>query len=257
MNKTNIEWCDYTWNPVTGCLHGCPYCYAKRFAERGLGEYGRYAKGQRFTPNFHANRLEEPLRIKKPSRIFVCSMGDLFGNWVTSGWINDVLSVANECPQHTFVFLTKKPSRLKDYTFGDNCWLGTSIENQEAANTRVPLLLQANAPIRFLSIEPLLGPIDLEAVLVDCGMALFGSPLRWHHKPYLETRPYPAINWVIIGAQTGPGAKPPKPEWIATLTAQCCGSGVPVFMKNNLLPSLKRVGDLPLLMQQYPKEARP
>lgn len=134
MNRTNIEWCDYTWNPVTGCLHGCSYCYARRMAKRFGKSEGLPSRppcdcqiGLRyiaqpgevfpagFIPTFYPGRLEEPKKVKKPSRIFTVSMGDLFGEWVSPEWIDAVLQVVRECPQHTFIFLSKNPARYEIY----------------------------------------------------------------------------------------------------------------------------------------------
>jgi protein gp37 len=263
MNRTKIEWCDYTWNPVTGCQHSCSYCYAKQFAERGLGEYSKYVKGQRFTPNFHIDRLEEPMQVKKPSRIFVCSMGDLFGSWVTSGWINDVLSVAAECLQHTFIFLTKNPARLKDYAFSDNSWIGTSIENQEAAEKRVPLLLEAKAAVRFISVEPLLGSVDFTMLARQEQNPTWidGKPAPWTFyddaltgfKAHKAGGWYgPKVDWVIIGRQTGRRNLPlPDPKWVTDLVGQCNAAGVPVWMKNSLA-DVTPPGPSGLI-QQWPK----
>jgi protein gp37 len=205
MNKTKIEWCDYTWNPVTGCLHGCEYCYARRIAERFKGK----AFPEGFAPTFYPNRLDEPKKLKKPSRIFVVSMGDLFGGWVSPVWINRILRVAEECPQHTFIFLTKNPTGMRGYNFLDNCWCGTSIENQEATKKRIPELLKVSAPVRLVSIEPMLGPVDL-------------------------TNFCNKLNWIIIGAQTGPKAVKPKPEDVRSIIDLAQEQGIPLFLKDNL-----------------------
>jgi len=139
MNKqseSGIPYCDYTWNPATGCLHGCSYCFAERIAKRFSGSKA-FPDG--FKPRFHPERLGEPLKIKKPSVIFVSDMGDLFGDWVPEKCITEVLGVVGECPQHTFLFLTKNPKRYKRFNFPKNAWLGTSVENQAAADERIPL----------------------------------------------------------------------------------------------------------------------
>ncbi len=228
MNRTKIEWCDYTWNPVVGCKHGCSYCYARRFAERGLGEYGRWDKGRRFNPRFLPERLNEPGQVQKPSKIFTVSMGDLFGDWVPAKWIWEVLKIADECSHHTFLFLTKNPQRYLEYSgvelgawpykqeridFPRNCWAGLSVTDFQSwtwANCRLDHIL---APVRFLSIEPLSGEV---ARLISAN----GLP--------------PGADWVIIGAQTGPGAKPPNPDWVQAILDKTRERNVPVFLKDNL-----------------------
>lgn len=207
MNKTAIEWCEYTWNPVLGCEHGCPYCYARPIAEKIYGS---------FRPRFLPERLKEPARKKKPSRIFVTSMGDLFGDWVPAEWIQAV-KMAALGSHHTFQFLTKNPKRLKDFNpWPENCWVGTTVTNQADMNSRLPELLQAEARIRFSSHEPLLGPIEVEKV---------GYP-----RVPIKTAPF----WAIIGAQTGPGAVKPDPAWVQGLIDQYRAAGVPIFLKDNL-----------------------
>ena len=247
MNRTAIEYVDLTWNPCTGCEHGCDYCYARRIANRFNGTKA-WLNG--FAPVFHPERLSEPIKHKKPSRILVGSMGDLFGGWVPDQWIVDVMSVVETCPQHTFLFLTKNPARYSQfaapcadwpdgYTWPDNAWLGTSIENQEAANKRVPRLMEACALIRWLSIEPILGDIDLTEAMYGkepYGMNCFGFTDGVGEEAFIQ--------WVAVGAQTGPGAKPPKPESVNGIIEQC-KMGVPLFLKNNL--------NWPERIQEYPK----
>lgn len=225
MNKTKIEWADYTWNPITGCWgpggtaetpNRCPYCYAAKFAGRwwGRDSAGRL-RSDPFAPEFHIDRLRQPSLVKKPSKIFVCSMADMFGDWVPEVWILRIMvEVVRCCPQHTFMFLTKNPKRLKDFRFYDNCWVGTTITNQADADERIPELLKvATAPVRFVSHEPLQGKIELSKVLCRDGHG---------------------IDWAIIGAQTGPRAVTPAPAWVQRLIDQCRAAGVPVFLKDNL-----------------------
>ncbi len=210
MNRSKIEWTDYTWNPVTGCLNDCSYCYARRFAERGLGEYGKHPKGERFKPRFHPERLDEPAKLKKPSKIFVCSMGELFGDWIKNDWINEILDAISQAPQHTYQILTKNPERMSGWRFGENVWAGSTITNQSDLECRIdyqPLEVGLN----FVSFEPLLGPIDLSAVAGG-------------------------IDWAIIGRMTGPGSDKyiPDIEWVANIKNWCDEHGVPVFIKDNL-----------------------
>ena len=166
MNKTNIEYAHYTWNPVRGCLHNCPYCYAARIDKR-------FGDGN-FRPTFYPERLQEPLKVKKPSRIFVGSMADLFGDWdwvdkisplfkySRNAIVSRIFDIVDQCPQHTFVFLTKNPKGMQGFNFPDNCWCGTSVENQEKADERIPELLKVNCKTLFVSLEPILEPINFD-----------------------------------------------------------------------------------------------
>ncbi|MFW6328197.1 MAG: DUF5131 family protein [Bacteroidota bacterium] len=249
MNRTKIEWTDFTWNPVTGCYHGCEYCYARRIAHRFAGcvhhkatdtdiikingkehfentkmlaleepmlkrsgDKAPYPIG--FRPTFHKYRLHEPVQRQKPAKIFVCSMGDLFGEWVPKKWIEKVIEVAENCPQHTFQFLTKNPERYQEFDFPNNCWLGTTIEADNSHNVfeRYWGLYPKRENIQFVSFEPLLGKEDLNNMFLSC---------TW-------------LDWVIIGAQTGPGAVSPEHEWIEIILRESDYHGIPVFMKNNL-----------------------
>jgi protein gp37 len=203
MNRTKIEWCDYTWNPVTGCLHGCEYCYARRIAERFKGK----AFPEGFKPTFHHNRLEEPKKQKKPSKIFTVSMGDLFGAWVPIDWRMKVLNTVENCPQHIFQFLTKNPSNYLNHVFPDNAWIGMTVTNLE--HLQVINMDGLAAKTKFISIEPLLsGP-----------------------KKPIEFR---GIDWIIVGAQTGPKAVKPKPEWVQSIIDQARKHDIRVFVKDNV-----------------------
>lgn len=201
MNKTKIEWCDYTWNPVTGCKHGCPYCYAERISKRFTGD---------FEPRFHEKRLSDPQKVKKPSRIFVVSMGDLFGDWVPQEWRSLVFEACNRAPQHTYLFLTKNPYRyLQLHIRGklprlSNFWYGTTLTGQG----KLPFNC-LDFKRNFISVEPLLGDVS-------------------------DRFPFTNIQWIIVGAQTGPGAVPPKPEWVQSIIEQCREANVPLFLKDNL-----------------------
>lgn len=205
MNKTAIEWCDFTWNPVTGCLHGCEYCYARRLATR--------FNGGNFKPTFRRDRLEQPIKREKPSRIFVCSMADLFGDWVSCFWIRDVIDVVEQCSQHTFLFLTKNPAMYELVNFRGlkNIWLGVTCVDQEAytvASSYMPDI-QNQGYRTFASVEPIFSVIDLHHWIPD---------------------------WLIIGAQTGP--KAPKIEWSKCLafetTVFAKAQGIPIFHKDSL-----------------------
>jgi protein gp37 len=177
----------------------------------------KYSEG--FVPTFHPEELRRPARWKKPRRIFVCSMSDLFGDWFGDDIINDVIQVARDCPRHTFQFLTKHPMRYRDFSFPDNALLGATVADQAALEYTQEAM--GGGPSTFLSVEPILGPIDLDIRGTSPG-------------------------WVIIGRMTGPGSKraPFEPRWVHNLTEQAQGMGIPIFHKNNL-------GDLATL-QQFP-----
>ncbi|GAG54613.1 unnamed protein product [marine sediment metagenome] len=217
MNKTKIEWTDYTWNPVTGCKHNCEWCYARKIANRFKNLFND------FKPTFHEHRLTEPYgRQYKPSKIFVVSMGDLFGKWVPASWIHSVIKVAEDNPQHTFQFLTKNSKRYLWFDFPKNCWIGTTVTGEKTESSST---YPRRKTIQFLSIEPLLG------------------------EPYLGR--IGAYDWIIIGAMTGHGSKKhqPKKEWIDKIVEWCGGYNIPIFMKN----SLSDIWGRPLI-QEFPNE---
>lgn len=203
-----IDWTDYTWNPVTGCWgpggspeapHYCPYCYAKRMYERF---------GMSFEPRFYPQRLLHPGKITRPSKIFVCSAGELFGDWVPDDWVEQVMHVVRVNSQHTFQFLTKWPGRLARWNpWPHNAWVGATATDQASMEMALAELESVEAPVRFVSSEPLLGPIEAD--------------LR-------------ALEWLIIGAQAGPGAVRPKPEWITRLLDCADHAGVSPWVKDNV-----------------------
>lgn len=254
--KTKIDWCDATWNPVTGCLHGCEYCYARGIAKRfrraatavcdeeGYPEYGGttcadgtchdlhypiedYGRTQRaapypfeFDPTFHRYKLDEPQRWKKPRTIFVCSMADLFGDWVPDEWIREVFWACDKAPQHRYLFLTKNPNRYLDLANlmpyhrkppnVAEMWFGRSFTG--AGPDYVHVLL----PMRktFVSIEPLLRRLSYKEAAQIAG----------------------TTNWVIVGAETGrsKGKVIPEKAWIDDIAAACEEMNTPVFMKESL-----------------------
>jgi len=241
VNKSKIEWTDYVWNPVRGCLHNCPYCYGKRIDRR-------FSDGS-FTPTFHPERLQEPLKVKKPSRIFVGSMADLFGDWrwkdiddngrprmVSCNYIMGyIFDIVVACPQHTFIFLTKNPRGMQRFDFPDNCWCGTSVENQEKADERIPELLRVDCKTLFVSYEPALGPVNFPHSLNLCA----NTSCMYRGKAFCKVscEHYPQrknIDWLIIGAQTGPGAVRPNPDWISSAINQARDANIPVFVKDNV-----------------------
>lgn len=240
VNKTKIEWCDFTWNPITGCWgpggtaekpNRCWYCYAQKIAERFntlkiTREIDRVFEDP-FRPIARPQRMGEPDRINKPSRIFVCSMGELFGDWVQADWIKRVLDVAARNSRHTFLFLTKNPSRYQEFNpWPSNCWLGTTVNEQTDVQARISDMLQADAAIRYISIEPILGPVDLE---VPYGQGVGDLVLE----PSLGRS---HLDWIIIGALTGPGAakRRPEPAIVQSLINKARASNVPLFLKDNL-----------------------
>lgn len=207
MNKTGIEWCDYTTNPVTGCKHGCPYCYARKIAERFRGSK---AWPQGFEPMFHTERLQDPAKMKKPQTIFVCSMADLFGDWVPEQWIQEVLYACHDAPQHTYIFLTKNPERYLTIPVGlfrSNMWFGTSSDGGLHVSDRIRALQKLPHDNKFISFEPLLYDPGL--------MSLKG------------------IKQVIIGAQTNPDKCAGLEAFFITCEA-ADHAGAKVFMKDSL-----------------------
>lgn len=219
MQKTRIEWvakgkmAGYVWNPLGwGCLGGCSYCYARRFAQRGMS---KCPKCRAFEPHFHPERLHDPAMLQHPARVFVCSMSDLFGPWSDDAWITAVLFVIKVNPEHEFILLTKHPEIMCAYTIPDNAWAGITVTNQADADERIPLLLQVPAKRQFVSVEPLLGPVDLGT---------------WFRSAMDDKRRC-AISWLILGGLT---PKPVhKPGWGKALVDQCDAAGVPVYVKNN------------------------
>lgn len=252
MNNTKIEWCNSTWNPITGCLHKCEYCYARKQAKRFGGCNEKWdriltpyynvplteleepltitrANGQTvkapypfgFDPTFHKYRLSEPVKWQTPRTIFVGSMTDLFGDWVPDRWITDVFDACEKAPQHRYLFLTKNPKRYyKLAEQGDtpngklsvasNMWFGTTI-----TSVKDPIFW-GDAWNTFLSVEPLL--TDFKELTTALSKT--------------------SIKWVIIGAETGNRKDKviPQKEWVSNIVENCNSSGIPVFMKNSLIP---------------------
>ena len=207
---SKIEWTETTWNPVTGCTkisQGCKHCYAERMSKR-LQAMGmeKYRRG--FEVAIHESTLQDPLKWKKPSIVFVNSMSDLFHKAVPSEYIQAVFEVMNKATQHTFQVLTKRPARVNqlglmlDWT--PNIWLGTSIESERWLR-RIDLLKATGAHTKFLSLEPLLGPL-----------------------PDLEMS---GIDWVIVGGESGPGARPLNPDWVRHIRDNCVESQTRFFFK--------------------------
>ena len=249
-DRSKIDWCDASWNPVTGCLHGCSYCYARRIAQRfgekivtghdhlyildkpmrctDTYEYMRIAKISEgriipypygFDPTFHRYKLEEPQHWKRPRTIFVCSMADLFGRWVPDEWIEEVLSACRRAPQHRYLFLTKNPVRydqLEDAGIiteqDQNFWLGSTTT--DIMKDRLHFNYKLNT---FQSCEPMMAP---------------WLPVGIPNERYRGAWP----KWVIFGAETGnrKGKIIPKKEWVDNAVQMCRNIGAAVFMKESL-----------------------
>jgi protein gp37 len=205
MNKTKIEWTDYSWNPVTGCKHGCWYCYANKL-------FTRFHKS--FEPCFYRERLKEPYKLKKLSKIFVCSVADLFAPWTPREWWGEVFDSMLWCPiKHTFQMLTKNPEliNLKGMSpkYPDNWWFGTTVttENGDIRNIEAIKKVDGN---HFVSFEPLLGALPKETSLKG-------------------------IDWIIIGKLTGSRKVELDPIWVERIVREAVALDIPIFLKNNLL----------------------
>lgn len=236
MAKTKIEWADVVWNPVTGCnkvSEGCKNCYAERISNRFWGE-------RKFTDIvWNPGRLDDPLSLKKPRRVFVNSMGDLFHERVPDKFLDQVFARMAIARSHTFIVLTKRPKRMLDYfnrwTNGGwatdinriwplpNVWIGVSAEDQQTADERIPLLLKTPAAVRFVSVEPMLEAVDLEYPGYLEG-ANEVDDIGCHYAS-------PALDWVICGGEGGPGARPMHPDWARSLRDQCNEANMPFFFK--------------------------
>ena len=249
---SKIEWTDETWPVVTGCSsepesEGCFNCYAARIAATRLKHHPRYAglaemvNGKpRWTGEVQLNYdvLDQPHRWRKPRMVFVASMGDLFHEDVPFEFIRQVFAVMYAARSHTYQILTKRPQRMLEFMrwYQDaldaedipitlplpNVWLGVTAENQECADERIPLLLQMPAAMRFVSCEPLLGPIDLFDVDGKIAQSMPERSMLF---------PADLIDWVIVGGESGPDARPLHPRWVQSLRDQCHAVGVPFFFK--------------------------
>ena len=209
-NKSNIEWTEMTWNPVTGCTkvsQGCKHCYAERMAKR-LTAMGaeRYRNG--FSVTLHPDLVDIPRGWRLPRMIFVNSMSDLFHDDIPLAYIRRVFATMRDCPRHTFQVLTKRSERLAELAphlpWPENVWMGVSVEDARVLH-RVADLQSVQAKVRFLSLEPLIGP--------------------------LESLPLDGIHWVIVGGESGPQARPMRKEWVRQILRQCRAAKVPFFFK--------------------------
>ncbi|MCY4365039.1 MAG: phage Gp37/Gp68 family protein [Chloroflexi bacterium] len=208
--SSKIEWTEVTWNPVTGCTkisHGCKNCYAERLAKR-LQAMGVQKYRMGFEVALHPEVLGQPAHWHKPRHVFVNSMSDLFHQAVPTEYVQAVFNVMSKYPQHKFQVLTKRPARVRhlhrELEWAPNIWLGVSIESERWTD-RLIHIKETDAAVKFLSLEPLLGPL-----------------------PNLDLS---GIDWVIVGGESGPGARPLHPEWVREIRDNCVRNDVPFFFK--------------------------
>lgn len=244
---TKIQWTHFpgykgeTWNPVTGCSHispGCDHCYAERISKRFGWPWGK--------PMFHADRIYQPTRWKKPRVIFVCSMSDLFHEKISFNTVRAIFQEMANNPRHLFLVLTKRPEGMKAFVeyiyqarvtlregstgnIPDNIWLGVTAENQQTADERIPILLQTPCAHRFVSVEPMLEAVDLEVQnwlypCDECGSRQINNNCE-------SCDGMAALDWVICGGESGPGAREIEIEWVTRLMDDCTMASVPFFMK--------------------------
>ena len=263
MNRSKIEWCDHTWNPITGCRHDCKYCYARRMTARFAGDVRLNLMAKKdytmapaadggedlyvldapmlnetgnplvypfgFAPTLHRYRMNIPGKLKMGNNIFVGAMADVFGSWVPDSWLDEILEVCTQHPIHNYMFLTKYPQRYEQYCVPkrENMWYGTTITREhEIGRVRY---LPANCR-RFVSIEPLMEDIE----------------------PQNNYPMFRYIDWVIIGAETGrrKDKTVPQLEWIRKIVLEADKNGLPVFMKDSLIPIIGEKN----MRREFPKQ---
>jgi protein gp37 len=209
LNKTKIDFTDYVWNPVTGCNHGCPYCYARKMANRLRGRCG-YPADEPFKPTLHDDKLVS-MFPSKPSKIFVCSMGDLFADDIPVEWINDVLRRVKHNRQHTFIFLTKNPARYSEFDFPQNAWIGYSI----TGNLYHKWDIRHQDNIKFVSLEPMAEPMH-------ANLGGYAQRIDFH--------------WLIIGKETGNriGKYIVTPEMLMSTIEFARKVGIKIFVKDSM-----------------------
>jgi protein gp37 len=227
---TKIEWATATWNPWYGCHKvspACDHCYAERWAKRSGRDFSVVTRSK--------TTFNDPLKWKDPERIFVCSLSDFF-HPDADQWRDDAFDVMREADWHTYMLLTKRPERPVTgwWVWPKSWWIGVTTENQEQADTRIPVLLKSTAPaVRFVSCEPLLGPIDLSGHLL------------------ME----PPVDWVIVGGESGPGFRKMEHQWVVDLQRQCARAAVPFFFKQ--WSAIRPSSDATLFGMEYKEIPRP
>ena len=257
MAKTKISWSERVWNPITGCSkisQGCKNCYAERMAKRLAGRNGYPAAPDQFKVTLHPEKLEDPLHWKKPSMVFVDSMSDLFHKDVPDEFIYRVFKAMSRAPWHIFQVLTKRAERMAQIVPKirsmlpdrlEHIWLGVSIEDQPTADLREPFLLKTPAAVRFISYEPALRYVNLR---------LWNSIYQNGEQTYKAD----LLHWVIMGCESGPGARPMEEEWARGMREQCRAAGVSFFYKQAMIDG--KLVKLPLLdgkqWKEFPNEPR-
>jgi len=220
MNKTKIEWTNYSWNPITGCLHNCWYCYAKKL-------FTRFHKN--FKPTFHPERLKELEKIKKPSKIFVCSVADIFAEWTNQEWTKQVIDTINKYPQHEYQLLTKQPNNILKYNYNlRNCWIGVTISTNSEI-WKISFIKIKSAKIRFISFEPLLENLNL------------------------TDKDFVGIDWIIIGKLTSSKKIKLQNEWVENIINLARKNKIPIFVKNNVKWK-EKIQEFPELKQKIKEE---
>ncbi len=275
-DKTAIGWTDSSWNPISGCSKvspGCSHCYAEAVSHRfGWTQKPWTERNAADNVVLHPARLDQPLHWTKPRHVFVNSMSDVFHDQVPEAFIDELFAVMAMASRHTFQILTKRPQRMHDYLMHpktvlriadaidrrddrlgydvlaqdmrmgqawpfSNVWLGVSVEDQRRAEERIPLLLQTPADVRFLSCEPLLGPVDLSAI----PLSVPGGEAVPAHVLQRSSVFAPRVDWVIVGAESGPGARPMDDDWVRTLRNQCQAAGAAFFFKQRAHAGRKEI----------------
>jgi len=253
---TKIEWTHrpgttgVTWNPITGCTkisEGCRNCYAERMSKRLAGRFG-YPADDPFAVTAHFDKFDEPFKWSKPRTVFVCSMGDLFHDDVGFNVHQHIWDVMEATPRHTYLLLTKRPDHLLD-TLDELCVshgvlpLGVTVESNKQRD-RILTLKECPAAVRFVSYEPALGPLDI--------------PMTWYSERHIDHPDFTmankhrlrGIDWLIVGGETGPGARPMNPDWARQVRDQCKAAGVPFFFKK-----MSNKAPIPddLMIRQWPE----
>lgn len=283
-DATKISWTDATWSPVTGCTKtalGCAHCFAEHMTRRFWRQWNCQPPPNHFKVQLHPERLDKPLHWRKPRRIFVCSMSDLFHEDVPFEFIDKVMESIHQTPRHTYQILTKRPGRMAEYFLHSdkprhcymrpgNTHLGVSCSTQADADKNIPILLQVPAAVRFVSLEPLLGPINVRPYITQginhcrsCGWYgdddgdLTHGPVFPCPKCDNDTYALPIdeeLDWVIVGCESGPKRRPCKLEWIRSIVQQCKEANVPCFVKQIDTTELKPQGVLGCKVSRNPEE---